>query len=502
MKRALISVFDKTGVVEFSRGLVGLGYEIVSTGGTLKTLHEENIPVTYVSDLTGFPEILDGRVKTLHPVIHGGILAKDTPAHNEQLKSIGAAAVDLVAVNLYPFEKVATAGDASFADILENIDIGGPTLLRAAAKNHPRVYVVSDPASYDAVLEHLSDAQDSPSLRRELAAKAFAHTAYYDSLIARYLGEPAFNETLTLPLRKAADLRYGENPHQRAAYYNDAPGTQGLAAAEQLHGKPLSFNNVLDLNAACQMAAAFEETCVVAVKHGNPCGLGIGSTIEEAYQKAYDGDRVSIFGGIVAANTRVDSAAAALMNQIFLEIVVAPDFTDEALEVLRKKTNLRIMRLKPQVDRGWDWRRVQGGWLVQEADVTGDESMDLRVVTQKQPSEDEMQDLLFAWRIVKHVKSNAIVLAKDKQLIGVGAGQMNRVQSVKLSIEQAGERAAKCVLASDAFFPFADNIDAAAAAGIAAIIEPGGSLRDQEVIDACDRYGIAMVFTGVRHFRH
>ncbi len=502
MKRAVISVFDKTGVVDFARKLVGLDYEIVSTGGTLKTLQAEGIPVTYVSDLTGFPEILDGRVKTLHPVIHGGILAKDTPTHREHLTVIGAAPIDLVAVNLYPFEEVSGNANASFSDVLETIDIGGPTLLRAAAKNHPRVFVVSDPDSYDRVIDAISGTNDSVSLRRELAAQAFAHTAFYDSLIAKYLGQPPFPKTMTVALRKSADVRYGENPHQKAAYYSDAPESGGLPTAEQLHGKPLSFNNILDLNAACQMAAAFDEPCAVAVKHANPCGLATGKSIGEAYQKAYDGDRISIFGGTVAANVCIDAETAAAMSQIFLDIVAAPDFSEEALHVLRKKTNLRIMRLRPQIDRGLDWRRVHGGWLVQEADVHGDESMDLRVVTQQQPSDQEMQDLLFAWKIVKYVKSNAIVLAKDRQLIGVGAGQMNRVQSVKLSIEQAGARAEHSVLASDAFFPFADNIDAAASAGVAAIIEPGGSMRDQEVIDACDSHGIAMVFTGVRHFRH
>lgn len=504
MKKALISVFDKTGVVEFAASLVELGYEIISTGGTFTTLQEAGLPVTYISKITDFPEILDGRVKTLHPRIHGGILAKDTEEHLQELTSIGGSLIDLVAVNLYPFEKVSQIPGVAFEQVLENIDIGGPTLLRAAAKNHPRVTVVCEPSDYENVLTNLKTDSMTLEFRKELAAKAFAHTAYYDTLIAQYLSKETdqFPDKLTIALSKVKDLRYGENPHQQAAFYQQVPSTGGLACAEQLNGKELSFNNIYDTEAAWQLVSNFEEPCVVAVKHNNPCGLGVGTDLYEAWVKAYEGDPVSIFGGIIACNRIVDLKTAQAMNKIFLEVIVAPDFSDDALQLLRKKANLRLLKLVPQLNTGHDWKKVTGGLLIQEGDQLDLIEEDLKVVTKRQPTNEEWSDLRMAWKVVKYVKSNAIVFCKDQQLIGVGAGQMNRVQSVRLAANQGGDKTQGAVLGSDAFFPFADNIEEAAKAGITAIIQPGGSVRDQEVIEACDRYNIAMVFTGIRHFRH
>lgn len=503
LRQALISVYDKTGVVELAQELSALGYRIISTGGTYKLLKENNLPVTYISDVTEFPEILDGRVKTLHPRIHGGILAKDTAEHRQQLQSIGGELIDLVIVNLYPFESVSQDPNATFDQVIENIDIGGPTLIRAAAKNHDRVTVICDPNDYASVLSQLKTGTLSSAERKRLAAKAFAYTAYYDTLIAQYLEQPIFPDKLTIALQKVSELRYGENPHQKAAFYRQVPRSESsIADAVQLHGKELSFNNIYDAQAAWQMVSAFDEPCVVAVKHNNPCGLAVADTLYDAYVKTYEADPVSIFGGIVACNRQVDLATAKLMYKIFLEVIIAPDFSPEALQILTKKPNLRLLKLAPALSRDWDWKKVPGGFLIQEGDIIDlDESL-LQVVTNRQPTPQEWQDLRFAWKVVKYVKSNAIVLCKDKQLLGVGAGQMNRVQSVRLSAAQAGEKARGSVLGSDAFFPFADNIEEAAKCGVTAIIQPGGSVRDQEVIEACNRYGIAMVFTGIRHFRH
>lgn len=503
LRQALISVYDKTGVVELAQELSALGYRIISTGGTYKLLKENNLPVTYISDVTEFPEILDGRVKTLHPRIHGGILAKDTAEHRQQLQSIGGELIDLVIVNLYPFESVSQDPNATFDQVIENIDIGGPTLIRAAAKNHDRVTVICDPNDYASVLSQLKTGTLSSAERKRLAAKAFAYTAYYDTLIAQYLEQTIFPDKLTIALQKVSELRYGENPHQKAAFYRQVPRSESsIADAVQLHGKELSFNNIYDAQAAWQMVSAFDEPCVVAVKHNNPCGLAVADTLYDAYVKTYEADPVSIFGGIVACNRQVDLATAKLMYKIFLEVIIAPDFSPEALQILTKKPNLRLLKLAPALSRDWDWKKVPGGFLIQEGDIIDlDESL-LQVVTNRQPTPQEWQDLRFAWKVVKYVKSNAIVLCKDKQLLGVGAGQMNRVQSVRLSAAQAGEKARGSVLGSDAFFPFADNIEEAAKCGVTAIIQPGGSVRDQEVIEACNRYGIAMVFTGIRHFRH
>lgn len=502
MKKALISVFNKKGVVEFAKQLAALNYQLISTGGTYKLLNDNQIPVTYISQITDFPEILDGRVKTLHPRIHGGILAKDIPEHISELESIGGSLIDMVVVNLYPFEKVSQDPQASFQDVLENIDIGGPTLLRAAAKNHPRVSVICDPQDYPSIIEELEAGGVGQAKRRQLAAKAFAHTAYYDTLITQYLEQPEFPQRFTIALEKAGDLRYGENPHQKAAVYRKIPSALGLIDAEQLHGKKLSFNNYYDAQAAWQLVSTFDEPCVVAVKHSNPCGLGVADNLYDAYLKAYEGDPVSIFGGIVACNRMIDKQTADAMSKIFLEVIIAPDFSDDAVKILTKKANVRLLRLAPMISKDYDWKRIAGGYIIQEPDLKDLDEEKLKVVTRRQPTKEEWDDLRFGWKIVKFVKSNAIILCKNQQLLGVGAGQMNRVQSVRLSTNQAGEKAKGAALASDAFFPFADNIESAAKAGVTCIIQPGGSIRDSEVIEACDDNNIAMVFTGIRHFRH
>ncbi|MBO8164739.1 MAG: bifunctional phosphoribosylaminoimidazolecarboxamide formyltransferase/IMP cyclohydrolase [Brevibacillus sp.] len=513
-KKALISVSDKTGIVPFARRLAELGVDIISTGGTAALLKEAGIAVTGISEVTGFPEILDGRVKTLHPVIHGGLLAvRDNPEHQQQLADHSIAPIDFVIVNLYPFKQTVANPDVTFADAIENIDIGGPTMLRAAAKNHAYVTVVVDAADYDAVLAELeSEGSTTLETRRRLAAKVFRHTAAYDALIAAYLSEQAgeqLPEHYTMTYEKVQDLRYGENPHQRAAFYRQPLAAAGtVATAEQLHGKELSYNNINDADAALAIVREFSEPAVVAVKHTNPCGVGIGSTIAEACRKAYEADPVSIFGGIVAANRVIDEDTALLLKEIFLEIVLAPDFTEEALAVLREKKNLRLLRLghlnRQQAGPFAPLRvsPVSGGLLVQEYDQRQLQEADLTVVTKRQPSPEELAQLAFAWKVVKHVKSNAIVLARDNMTIGVGAGQMNRVGAARIAIEQAGEKAAGAVLASDAFFPMPDTVEEAARAGVRAIIQPGGSIRDQDSIDACDRHGIAMIFTGIRHFKH
>ncbi len=514
VKKALISVSDKTGLIPFARRLAAAGVEIISTGGTASLLKAEGVPVIGISEVTGFPEILDGRVKTLHPNIHSGLLAvRDNEAHQQQLKDLNIETIDLVVVNLYPFKETIAKSDVTYEDAIENIDIGGPTMLRSAAKNHAFVSVVVDAADYEKVAEEIEANGDTTlETRRKLAAKVFRHTAAYDALISRYLSEQVgelLPESYTVTYEKAQDLRYGENPHQRAAFYREPLASSlSIGYAQQLHGKELSYNNINDADAALAIVREFDQPAVVAIKHSNPCGVGIGSDIRQAYQKAYEADSVSIFGGIVAANRPIDGETAMAMKEIFLEIIIAPDFTEEALAVLTEKKNLRLLRipalseLGKKEDNRFRVAPVAGGALVQDFDYKQLEENEIQVVTDRKPTEEELAQLQFAWKVVKHVKSNAILLAKDDMTIGVGAGQMNRVGAAKIAIEQAGAAAVGSVLASDAFFPMGDTVEAAAQAGITAIIQPGGSIRDQESIDACNRAGIAMVFTGTRHFKH
>lgn len=507
VKRALLSVSDKDGIVEFARGLAELGVELISSGGTAQGLAAAGLPVRRVEEVTGFPEILDGRVKTLHPAIHAGILARrDVPAHLAKLTELGIAPIDLVAVNLYPFAATIAKPDVTLEEAIENIDIGGPTLIRAAAKNHQGVAVIVNPVRYEEVLRELrTQGGVSAATAYHLAVEAFAHTAQYDSVIASYLAgrEEGFPAHLPLTYTKLRDLRYGENPHQKAALYAQ-PGAQGgIALARQLHGKELSFNNIGDANAAWELVQEFAEPCAVGVKHMNPCGVGTGPDLLTAWQKAYAGDPVSIFGGIVAFNREVTVELAQALNEIFLEVVIAPAFRDEALAVLKEKKNRILLLTEPsRTPQAWDLRAVRGGLLVQELDQKDYAPQDLKVVTRRAPTDRELADLAFAWRVVKHVKSNAIVLARDGGTVGVGAGQMNRVGAVEIAVRQAGEKARGAVLASDAFFPMPDSVEAAARAGVTAIIQPGGSIRDEDSIRAADAAGLAMVFTGIRHFRH
>ena len=513
--RAIISVSDKTGVAEFGRGLTELGYEIFSTGHTKKALAEAGVPVKSVSDITGFPEILDGRVKTLHPMVHGGILARrDLPAHLQELAEKHIEKIDLVAVNLYPFVQTVSKEGVTLQDALENIDIGGPTMIRASAKNFPGVIVVVDPADYPVVLASLKKGDLPLEERKKLAQKAFQHTAIYDTAIAQYLrqGEEGLPEELTIAMKKRYGLRYGENPHQTAAFYAElavgARPNTGITCARQLHGKELSFNNILDADAAWGVAVDFAAPTVSVIKHTNPCGLASHEDITEAYRRAFSGDEVAAFGGIVAANRPVTLAMAGAMKPVFYEIVIAPDYEPKALDLLKKKKDLRILvaELPPGYGQGEcgyiDFRRVKGGFLVQDSDSVPEKQVTMKVVTRRQPTAKEKADLLFAWRAAKHVKSNAIMLAKHKTVVGMGAGQPSRIISARIAGEKAGEKAKGSVLASDAMFPFPDVVEHAAKIGVTAIIQPGGSIRDQESIDAADQHDIAMVFTGERHFRH
>ncbi|HGA0512711.1 TPA: bifunctional phosphoribosylaminoimidazolecarboxamide formyltransferase/IMP cyclohydrolase [Bacillus pacificus] len=509
-KRALVSVSDKTGVVEFVKGLLEQGIEVISTGGTKKLLEENGLQVIGISEVTGFPEIMDGRVKTLHPNIHGGLLAvRDNETHVAQMNELGIEPIDFVVVNLYPFKETIAKPDVTFADAIENIDIGGPTMIRSAAKNHKFVSVIVDPVDYDVVLAELEEnGEVKEETKRKLAAKVFRHTAAYDALISNYLTEQMGEEspeTLTVTFEKKQDLRYGENPHQKATFYK-APfaATSSVAYAEQLHGKELSYNNINDADAALSIVKEFTEPAVVAVKHMNPCGVGVGIDIHEAYTRAYEADPVSIFGGIIAANREIDKSTAEKLHEIFLEIIIAPSFSKEALEVLQSKKNLRLLtvNIEKSTSASKKLTSVQGGLLVQEEDTLSLDESTISIPTKREPSEQEWKDLKLAWKVVKHVKSNAIVLAKDDMTIGVGAGQMNRVGSAKIAITQAGEKAQGSALASDAFFPMPDTLEEAAKAGITAIIQPGGSIRDEDSIKVADTYGIAMVFTGVRHFKH
>jgi len=513
--RAIVSVSDKTGVADFAKELSQLGFEIFSTGGTRKALAEAKVPVKSVSEITGFPEILDGRVKTLHPAVHGGILAKrNLPSHMEELARNNIEVIDLVAINLYPFVQTVSKEGVSLDEALENIDIGGPTMIRAAAKNFPSVIVVVDPADYPLVLERLKQGGIEPAERKRLAQKAFQHVASYDTAISQYLRQDVadFPEEMTVALKKRYGLRYGENPHQPAAFYAEASVGEkkatGITWAKQLWGKELSFNNILDADATWGAVTDFAAPTVAVVKHTNPCGLASHDDIAEAYRRALTGDPVAAFGGIVASNRTATLAMAKAMKSVFYEIVIAPEYDADALKVLKEKKNLRILlaELPPgygKAEPGYlDFRRVKGGFLVQDSDSLPENSVNLKTVTKREPTKAEVADLLFAWRAVKHIKSNAIVLAKDKTLVGMGAGQPSRIISAWIAKEKAGEKARGSVLASDAMFPFPDVVEAAAACGVTAIIQPGGSIRDEESIKAADEHDIAMVLTGERHFRH
>ena len=517
IKRAILSVSDKTGIVDLARRLAAKGVTLLSTGGTQKAIAEAGIPVTGVSEITGFPECLDGRVKTLHPMIHAGLLAiRENEEHMAQIKELGVEPIDMVIINLYPFRATIEKPNVTFEDAVENIDIGGPTMLRAAAKNAQDVVVIIDPADYDKVMDEVEATGDvSLKTKRYLQYKVFEHTAQYDAMIQQYLRtqledaeEFEFPKNLTVTFEKVQDMRYGENPHQKAAFYRDLTDIAGtLPAAKQLHGKELSYNNINDTNGALELLREFATTAVIAVKHGNPCGVGVADEVAEAYRLAYEADPVSVFGGIVVTNATVDAATAEQMSKIFLEIIVAPKFTDEALEILTKKKNLRLLELDttirayPKAER--IMRKVAGGLLVQEVDdkLLPDEG-ELKVVTEKAPTEQEMKDLMLAWKIVKHAKSNGIAIAKDNQSLGIGPGQVTRIWSTQMAIERSGEKVKGAALASDAFFPFDDCVKACAEAGITCIIQPGGAVRDQDSIDACNKGGIAMGFTGLRHFKH
>lgn len=510
IKRALISVSDKTNLVPFVKELTELGVEVISTGGTHKLLQENGIDVIGISEVTGFPEIMDGRLKTLHPNIHGGLLAvRENDEHMAQIEKHGIQPIDLVVVNLYPFKETISKDDVTFEEAIENIDIGGPGMLRAASKNHQDVTVIVDPRDYGTVVQQIKEGGVPLEKKRELAAKVFRHTAAYDALIADYLtnyvGETE-PEQFTVTFEKKQSLRYGENPHQAATFYENAlPSKGSLATATQLHGKELSYNNIKDADAALQIVREFTEPAAVAVKHMNPCGVGTGETIAEAFDRAFKADETSIFGGIVALNREVDKQTADVLHTIFLEIVIAPSFSQEALDVLTAKKNLRLLTLDVEANlekKEKQLTSVHGGLLVQDIDTYGLEEATISIPTKREPTEDEWKDLKLAWKVVKHVKSNAIVLAKDQMTAGIGAGQMNRVGSANIAIEQAGEKAKGSALGSDAFFPMGDTVEAAAKAGVTAIIQPGGSIRDEESIQKADEYGIAMVFTGVRHFKH
>ena len=510
MKRALVSVSDKTNLVPFVSSLVELGYEIISTGGTKKALEAAGIKTIGISEVTDFPEIMDGRVKTLHPKVHGALLCvRDNPDHVRQIEELGIQYIDLVCVNLYPFKETVQKPGVSHEEIIENIDIGGPSMLRSASKNYKFIPVLCDPSDYDAVVKELREnGETSLTTREYLAAKVFRHTASYDTMIASYLTERTgekYPEKFTITFDKVQELRYGENPHQSAAFYKGMNPQYSLANAKQLHGKELSYNNIQDGNAAIEILKDFEgQPAVVGLKHMNPCGVGIGKTIEEAWDKAYEADPVSIFGGIVAFNEPIHASVAEKLSKIFLEIIIAPAFDEDAFEILSKKKNIRLMQLDTslEVNAKYKVTNVNDGLLVQDIDDHKITAEDLRCVTNRKPTEEELEQLLFTWKVVKHVKSNAIVLVKDNMTIGVGAGQMNRVGAAKIAIEQAGEKAKGSIMSSDAFFPMPDTVEEAVKAGVTAIIQPGGSIKDQLSIDVCNEHGIAMVYTGVRHFKH
>jgi phosphoribosylaminoimidazolecarboxamide formyltransferase/IMP cyclohydrolase len=522
VRRALLSVSEKSGLPAFASGLVDLGVELISTGGTARVLREAGLPVTDVAEITGFPEMLDGRVKTLHPRIHGGLLGiRGNPEHERQMDAQGIAPIDLVAINLYPFETAIADPHVSLTEAIENIDIGGPAMLRSAAKNFQSVAALVDPRDYGKVLDELKHSNGilSPATRFELARKAFAHTARYDALIAGFLervelspggfrlpvlaARPSFPSVLTVRLEKLQELRYGENPHQRAAFYRDLALKGGLAAARQLQGKELSYNNIMDIHAAWELVQEWVEPVVVIIKHTNPCGVATGGELVQAYARARDTDPVSAYGGILGLNRLLDAATARAISSTFVEAIIAPGYAPEALAILGDKKNLRLLE-QPKGDggKGFEMRRVSGGMLVQDRDDVDLDPAALKVVTKRAPTDKEMQALRFGWKVAKHVKSNAIVLATEQGTVGIGAGQMSRVDSVRLARMKATFPTQGTALASDAFFPFRDGVDAAAEAGVTAIAQPGGSVRDAEVIAAADEHGMAMVFTGIRHFRH
>jgi phosphoribosylaminoimidazolecarboxamide formyltransferase/IMP cyclohydrolase len=507
--RAIISVSDKSGVVDFARGLKEQDIDIFSTGGTKKALEAAGIKVHSVSELTGFPEILDGRVKTLHPAVHGGLLARrDLPQHLSELTQNRIEPIDMVVVNLYPFVETVSKPGVSLNEALENIDIGGPSMLRSAAKNFPSVLVVVDPSDYDTILQKLSHGNIESEYRKRLAQKAFQHVALYDTAIAQYLNEEALPEEMTIALKKAHNLRYGENPHQQAAFYveqNVRLRQDGLASLEQLGGPEISFNNLLDLDAALNILSDFVDPTIAIMKHTNSCGLASHNDLAEAYRRALTGDPVASFGGVVASNRSIDSATAQEIDKTHYDAVVAPEYQKEALELLGRKQSLRLVKVAPYASSSescFDFRYIRGGFLAQSQDLLTEAELRPRTVGKRQPSDAELSDLLFAWKAVKGIKSNAIVIAKDRTLLGMGAGQPSRVVSVELALKRAGDRVKDSVLASDAFFPFTDGPELAIKGGVTAIIQPGGSVRDKEVIELADKYNVAMVFTGVRHFKH
>ncbi len=516
IQRAILSVTDKTGLADFARKLSGMGVELVSTGGTAKLLRDTGISVRDISELTGFPEMLDGRVKTLHPKVHGGILhRREDAGHRTAVAEHGIQPIDMVVVNLYAFEKTASKAGVHFEELIENIDIGGPSMIRSAAKNFQDVAVVTSPSDYEAIAQEMSShgGELSQSTKWRLAQKAFATTAAYDSAIASTLERVSANGTFTLhstdegfppamrlSFLKVMDLRYGENPHQRAAMYSDGSGT-GVANARQLQGKELSYNNIVDLQAAWDLAQEFEEPVCAIIKHTNPCGTATGNTLAEAYRKALECDPVSAFGGVIGVNRPVDGDAAEEMAKLFLEVIAAPSFDEAAKAKFASKKNLRLIEVVSSQQK-WVLKNVSGGILVQDADIRPLTEADLKVVTKRAPTPEEKGALLFAWKVCKHAKSNAILYARDGQTVGVGAGQMSRVDSCKIGAMKAQLPLKGTVAASDAFFPFPDGVEEIAKAGATAIIQPGGSVRDREVIDAADRLGLAMIFTGVRHFRH
>lgn len=508
--RALVSVSDKRGVVEFAQNLRRLGWEVIATGGTMKLLKESGVEVINISDVTGFPEICDGRVKTLHPKVHGGLLARrDDESHLEALRENGIEFIDMVCVNLYPFRQTISKPDVKMEDAIENIDIGGPSMLRSAAKNYKDVTVVCHPEDYDRIIKEI-EAEGNTKLetRLELSAKAYTHTAQYDAMIATYMRKAAgLNEKLFLEFDLVQGLRYGENPHQQANFYRaEREVSYSLATARQLNGKELSYNNIQDANAALQIVREFDEPFCVGLKHMNPCGAAIGKDALEAWTKAYEADTVSIFGGIVATNREITREVAEAMKPIFLEIIMAPKFSEEALEVLSTKKNLRLLEVKMEREEGAQpqYVSVNGGLLVQQLDIDTKELKAEMCVTAKKPTEEALSDLMFGWRIVKHVKSNAIVAVKGGQTLGVGAGQMNRIGSAEIALNQANEKGVKegITLASDGFFPFDDCVTLAAERGVQAIVQPGGSVRDEDSIKKADQMGITMLFTGERHFKH
>jgi len=517
IKRALISVSDKTGVIDMAKSLEALGAEILSTGGTAKALRDAGVKVTDVAAYTGSPEILDGRVKTLHPKIHGGLLGRrSVPAHVDQMKQHNIGPIDVVVVNLYPFEATIAKPNCPFEDAIENIDIGGPSMLRSAAKNHEDVLVVVDPADYTRVLDAAKAGTVSHALRRELAMKVFQHTARYDSLIAGYLekqvqggqeGAAKFPKIFSMQFELAETLRYGENPHQQGAFYREFNSNEpSVSRGKILHGKAMSYNNFLDANSALELAKEYDECAVAIIKHNNPCGVALGTTPVEAYVKARETDPVSAFGGVLAFNRPVDLATAKEITSTFVEVVIAPGFADDALAELKRKKDLRLLDVGPLTkvkQVGFDLKKLVGGLIVQDRDLgVLTDLRALQVPTVRKPTDEEYAACAFAWKVCKHVKSNAIIYAKPGQTVGIGAGQMSRVDSVKLAAMKAQMPVKGCVMASDAFFPFRDGLDAAAQAGITAVIQPGGSIRDAEIIKAADEQGLAMLMTGMRHFRH